>query len=353
MQFAVFSHIAQKSSCSIEQRMQEYIAEARLADELGFDYMFTTEHHFTDRFSLSPSQSLSLALLAQATKRIRFGPMVVILPISQPLRVIEEMIILDHLSGGRLELGFGRGITPHEHTTYGIDAASDKQRFQEGLDFIMAATVATEPFSWTSEHFTYNDVQLPWQFLQQPGPPVWIPTNTPASAYEYAKRGWGSGGFGVLGADLYESVFAEYRRGWEESGRPHEDQRLCYLTSTIVAETDDEARDLMYLNFDRQMDLFKLERERSRDSTSGDARKLAESSLVRLNALTEDLQRSDDEMRFICGSPDTVIGKIEALRDRLGFNVYIGEYSFGELPFEVVKRSYDLFASKVRPALQN
>lgn len=351
MYFAVFSHIAQKQTCTVERRLREFVEEAQLADQLGLDYMFTTEHHFSGRFSLSPSQPVSLALLAQVTKRIRFGPMVVILPITQPLRVLEELIIIDHLSGGRLELGFGRGITPHEHITYGVEAHEDKERFQEGLDFIQKAMSTSGRFSWLGKHYTYIDVDLPWRFLQEPHPLIWCPTNTPATAYEYGKLGWGCGGFGVLGAGLYEKVFAEYQRGWQEGGQPLDNQRLCYLTSTIIADTDSEARDLMYEHFDRQMDLFKLERELTRNAVGPDLQKLAESSLERLNSITSDLATADEEMRFICGSPDTVVAKIEALRERLGFNVFIGEYSFGELPFEVVQHSYELLAGKVVPAL--
>ena len=351
MYFATFSHIAQKESCSVGERLQEFVAEAKMADDLGLDYMFTTEHHFTGRFSLSPSQAVSLTVIAQATRRIRFGPMVIILPIVQPLRVLEELTILDHMSGGRLELGFGRGITPHEHMTYGVEPHQDRDRFQEGLDFLLKAMNRSGRFSWLGKHFTYIDVDMPWRFLQKPHPPIWCPTNTAETAYEYGKLGWGSGGFGVLGAGLYDRVFAEYRRGWEEAGHPPERQRLAYLASTVIADTDDAARELMYENFDRQMDLFKLERELSRDAVGGSLAQMAESSLQRLESITSDLERSEQEMRFMCGSPETVTAKIKALQERLGFNVYMGEFAFGELPFDVVKRSYELLATKVIPAL--
>lgn len=351
MYFAVFSHIAQKESCTVEERLREFAAEARLADQLGLDYFFTTEHHFSRRFSLSPSQAVSLTVIAQATERIRFGPMVTILPIAQPLRVLEELTILDHMSGGRLELGFGRGITPHEHVTYGVEPHQDKERFQEALDFLLKAMNRSGRFSWLGKHFSYFDVDLPWRFLQEPHPPIWCPTNTPETAYQYGKLGWGCGGFGVLGAGLYDRVFGEYRRGWSEGGHSPEQMRLGYLASTVVADTDEEARDLMYVNFDRQMDLFKLERELSQDAVGGDLAQMAATSLERLRVITSDLSQAERDMRFICGSPETVAAKIRSLQERLGFNVFIGEFSFGELPFDAVKRSYDLLATKVIPAL--
>lgn len=117
--FADFDHIAHKNTMSVGERLEEFVLEAKLADELGFDYYFTAEHHFSQDFSLSPSQAVTNAILAQETERIRFGPMTIILPIANPLRIAEEFTIIDHLSGGRLEVGVGRGVVFHELATYG------------------------------------------------------------------------------------------------------------------------------------------------------------------------------------------------------------------------------------------
>jgi alkanesulfonate monooxygenase SsuD/methylene tetrahydromethanopterin reductase-like flavin-dependent oxidoreductase (luciferase family) len=350
MRFAVFSHIAQKESVSIHQRLREFADEARLADELGFDYFFTTEHHFSGRFSLSPSQPVSLAVLAQVTERIRFGPMIIILPIVQPLRVIEELLILDHMSNGRLDIGVGRGITPHEHITYGIDTRTDRERFTEGLEILLKSFATEGHFSWLGKHFQYFDVQLPWTSLQKPHPPIWVPTNSADSAYEYGKRGFKTGGFGVLGMDMYEPVFNEYRRGWDDGGHAVEDRRVAFLASIVVADTDEEARDLGYEHFARQMRLFEYERERTHAVVDSELQALAERSLHRLRQIRNDPERAEAEIRFITGTPDTVIERIEEVRQRLGVDTFIGEFSFGELPYEVVEHSYDLFAKGVMPA---
>ena len=349
MRFAVFSHVAEKETASPKQRLDEFAAEVRLADELGYDYFFTTEHHFTGRFSMAPSQPVSLTVVAQNSERLRFGPMVILLPISQPLRVLEEMIILDQMSGGRLEIGLGRGITPHEHTSYGINTHSDVARFNEGLEIVLKGLNATGPFSFLGEYWQYIDVDLPWRPLQQPHPPIWIPTNTPARAYEYGMKGYGTGGFAVVGMDLYEAVFREYQRGGDEAGVPHDRRPLTYLASTLVAETDAEATELMYDHFLRQLALFEEERRRSRRVGDSAIRAATTASLGRMAAIRADMDGSAEALKFIHGSPDTVAAKIRHLEERLGVNVFLGEFSFGELTWEQVRRSHELFMGEVAP----
>ena len=351
MEFAVFSHVAQKETCSPKQRLDEFAAEVRLAEELGYDYFFTTEHHFTGRFSMAPSQPVSLTVVAQNSERMRFGPMVVLLPISQPLRVVEELIILDQMSGGRLEIGLGRGITPHEHTSYGINTHTDVARFNEGLDIVLKALNADGPFSFVGEFWQYIDVDLPWKPLQRPHPPIWVPTNTPARAYEYGMRGFGIGGFGVVGMDLYEVVFREYQRGCDEAGIPADRRPLTYLASTIVAETDAEAEELMYDHFLRQLALFEDERRRSRRVGGSAIKQATTASLARMAAIRADMDGSAAGLKFVHGSPDTVAAKLDHLRERLGVNVFLGEFSFGELTWEQVRRSHDLFMGEVVPQL--
>jgi alkanesulfonate monooxygenase SsuD/methylene tetrahydromethanopterin reductase-like flavin-dependent oxidoreductase (luciferase family) len=351
MKFSVFSHIAEKQTVSVARRLEEFALEVRLADELGYDYFFTTEHHFSGRFSLAPSQPVSLTVVAQNSENLRFGPMVVQLPISQPLRVVEEMLILDHMSNGRLDIGLGRGITPHEHTTYGIPTSTDHARFQEGLDFVVKALTTQGRFSWVGEYYQYIDVELPWGPLQDPHPPIWVPTNTPSSAYEYGKRGFGVGGFAVVGTELYKTVFAEYLRGCDESGVPEEQRQISYLASTVVADTDAEADALMREHYPLQLELFEHERRRSMEVLSPAGQTATKASLARLSAIGADLDAAASGHRVIHGSPETVARKVAELRDMLGVNVFIGEFSFGELSWEQVKRSHELFAQEVIPAL--
>lgn len=351
MRFAAFTHLSEKESTTHQQRFEEFAAEVRLADGLGYDYFFAAEHHFTRGFSLAPSQPVTLTVVAQNSTRMRFGPMVVQLPISQPLRVVEEMIMLDHLSGGRLDIGLGQGVSPHEHITYGIDTDSSLARFQEGLEIVLRALTAESPFSYSGQFWQYADVDLPWRPLQRPHPPIWVPTSSSERGYEYGLRGFGVGGFGILGMDRCERVFREYRRGCHEAGRPQEQRSMAYLASTLVADTDAEATALMYEHLRHQLALFEEERRRALEMGGPSVERVNLAALRRLDAMRAGMDGFADELRFVHGSPETVAAKIAHLRGRLGANVFIGEFSFGELTWEQVSRSHQLFMTKVAPRL--
>ena len=349
MRFAAFSHLSEKEATTAKQRLDEFAAEVRLADELGYHYFFTTEHHFTKRFSLAPSQPVTLAVVAQNSQRMRFGPMVLQLPISEPLRVVEEMIILDHMSGGRLDIGVGQGVSPHEHITYGIDTHTSLARFKEALEIVLTGLTAESPFSHTGEFWQYMDVDLPWRPLQRPHPPIWVPTSSAERGYEYGLRGFGVGGFAIVGMERCERVFREYRRGCHEAGRPPEQRSMAYLASTLVAETDAEATSLMYDHLRHQLALFEEERRRTLQMGGPSVERVNVAALRRLDDMRGDMDSFAEELRFVHGSPDTVAAKIAHLRDRLGANVFIGEFSFGELTWEQVRRSHELFMGEVAP----
>ena len=164
--FAVFTHTAQKATASVEQRLRELGDEAAFADRVGLDYIFTTEHHFSKRFSLLPSQGVSLTVLVQRTERIRIGSMIYVLPLNNPLRVAEETTILDHMSGGRLEVGFGRGIRPHEHDAYGVVTQDDREMTVEAMQLILKAWTSEDPFSWNGRYYHHYGIDMPWRPLQ-------------------------------------------------------------------------------------------------------------------------------------------------------------------------------------------
>lgn len=108
------------------------------AEDLGFDGVFFSEHHFTD-YNVTPSPNLLVAALAARARRIRLGVMANILPFHNPRRLAEEAAMLDYLTGGRLEVGLGRGVDEQEFVRAGIDMSQTRQMFEEGVEFIHSA----------------------------------------------------------------------------------------------------------------------------------------------------------------------------------------------------------------------
>jgi alkanesulfonate monooxygenase SsuD/methylene tetrahydromethanopterin reductase-like flavin-dependent oxidoreductase (luciferase family) len=347
LDFAVFSHLAHKTTISIEQRLAEFIDEVELVDSLDYGSIFTTEHHFSGDFSLSPSQSITLTMIATHTRRVRFGPMVVILPISDPLRVAEEMVILDHLSGGRLEVGFGRGTLSHEHKMFGISPSSDRARLDEGIDIILRLWTSDDPVFSFGDYYKYYGVEMPWKPLQTPYPPVWVPGSAGGSSRKWAKRGFGAGAFGLLPIAVNKAALDEYREGWAEGGYPAKDQRACYMVSTYVGESDREAKAYAREHFAHQMALFQAEAHVTRRMNGQGY--ITNSDADSYPKLVRGANDGTNRHALVCGSPESVAEQIQELREQLGFTMFMGEFAFGQMPYERVAESLKLFSQEVIP----
>src|SRR6266436_6692937 len=134
MEFGIFDHL-DRSPSSLADYYEERLAIVELFDRAGFHAYHLAEHHGTP-LGMAPSPSVFLAAVAQRTKRLRFGPMVYALPLYHPLRLIEEICMLDQMSGGRLEIGFGRGSVPAELIYYGQKPEEAQQVYAEVIELI-------------------------------------------------------------------------------------------------------------------------------------------------------------------------------------------------------------------------
>ena len=139
MKFAHFSHVWGKPGMTAHQRYEQLWRELQLCDDLGFDYSFCVEHHFRPDESLMSSPSLFCVGAGARTRRLRIGPMGYIVPLYHPLRLVEEIAIVDQMLGGRMELGLVPGITPSYFIPFGVDHSSRKSPTLEFVDYLRAA----------------------------------------------------------------------------------------------------------------------------------------------------------------------------------------------------------------------
>src|SRR6059036_653719 len=149
-------------------RMLEY------ADRAGFFAYHLAEHHGTP-LSTAPSPNLFFTLLAKRTTRLRFGPMVYLLPMYHLVRLIEEICLLDQLSGGRLELGVGRPASPHEAALYGVEMAEARAAAHEAIA-VITSVLASGEINFDGKYYRLKDVKLVLRPVQRPYPPLWYPT---------------------------------------------------------------------------------------------------------------------------------------------------------------------------------
>ena len=176
-------------------RMQdEYFAECRLADEMGFDWVSIAEHHYSPG-SLAPSINVLGAALAQHVKRAKIAILGALLPLNNPVRVAEELAMVDMLSNGRLVAGLLRGA-PFEYLVYNVPPSESRSRFEEAWDLIHTAWTDTQPFGWEGEHYQFRNVSIWPRPIQQPTPPILVSGSSKDSG-EFAARKKVSPGAGV------------------------------------------------------------------------------------------------------------------------------------------------------------
>src|SRR5918997_5255003 len=168
LQFGIFNWL--DDSCrSLAETYEQRLRMLEYADRAGYFAYHLAEHHGTP-LSTAPSPNLFFALAAQRTRRLRFGPMIYLLPKYHPVRLIEEICMLDQLSGGRLELGVGRPASPFEAAIYGLDLAESRAMTLEFLELLTRA-LATGELEYTGQYFQLKNVQLPLRPVQRPYPP--------------------------------------------------------------------------------------------------------------------------------------------------------------------------------------
>jgi alkanesulfonate monooxygenase SsuD/methylene tetrahydromethanopterin reductase-like flavin-dependent oxidoreductase (luciferase family) len=310
------------------------------ADRGGFAVYHLAEHHGTP-LGLAPSPSVFLAAAARATTRIRLAPTTYVVPLYDPLRLAQEIAMLDQLSHGRLEVGVGRGSSPFEAAMYGLTAEQAAERFALFVPAIMAA-LESGTFRLDGE-----PVPLHVTARQRPHPPLWYPTSNPASIPRLGEQGYHVlFGFGFAApppAVLREqsAIFFERFRAAREAGSPRvtppdTTPRFGIMRHVLVAPTDDEALALARPAFaDHYTSFTHLWRLHGSDRFSGP---------VDLDALVA-------EGRMLVGSPSTVARLITDAIAGSEVNYVAGAFAWGSLEGETSRRSLRLFRDEVIPAV--
>jgi alkanesulfonate monooxygenase SsuD/methylene tetrahydromethanopterin reductase-like flavin-dependent oxidoreductase (luciferase family) len=179
MKIGVFDHFdADGGSLAALYEWRLKLVEAY--DRTGIDIYHLAEHHSTP-LGMAPSRSVFLSAVAQRTKRLRFGPMVYTLSLHHPLRVMEEICMLDQMSGGRVELGVGRGVSPLESAFYGVDPKQSRDIYVEVLDIVLKA-FQTQTLDYEGKFHRFKGTPIVIAPLQKPHPPLWYGVLGPESA---------------------------------------------------------------------------------------------------------------------------------------------------------------------------
>ncbi len=303
------------------------------ADTAGFYGYHLAEHHSTP-LSMAPSPSVFFAALAQRTKHIRFSPMAYLLPMYHPLRLIEEVCMLDHLSNGRMELGISRGVSPYEIATYNVDPEKTREIFTEVLE-IFRRGMSDEVLNYTGKHFKFQDVPMTMKPFQEPYPPLWYPSFSESGVEFAAREGMH---FMSLGPpSLITNLVARYREVAADIANGGTDKmKLGAMRQIYVAETEEEAFAVAKPAYDDWyrsiLELWHQKNDHAYDDFFAWEPCLAGETIL-------------------IGSIDTVRDQIQRLVTESGINYFVGSFAWGSLSPEKSHRSLDLFTSRIAPQI--
>ena len=240
MQFGIFDQ-NDHGPYPLGEQYENRLQLIEFYDSAGFRTYHMSEHHSTP-LNLTPSPSVFLAAVAQRTKRLRLGALVYVLPAHHPLRLAEEICMLDHLSRGRIEVGIGRGASPHELHYFGVDPDHAQAMYVEAYSVLMQALTQDE-VDFRGKHYHFENVPIDIKPAQLPHPPLWYAVPVPEGAVWPAQNAINI----VCGGPLprVREITDRYRAEWAAARRQAEQLPLLGINRFVVAaDTDRDAMEL-------------------------------------------------------------------------------------------------------------
>ena len=315
------------------------LAQAKAAEDWGFDSVWIAEHHFHPQYGICPSPPVMLAAMAQRTHRIRLGVAVSLLPFHHPVETAEQYAMVDVLSGGRLELGVGRGYIHHEYAGYSLPYEESRGRFLESLQVLSAAWKG-ERFSHAGEFHRIPEVALNITPLQEPAPPIYVAAVSPETFELAARLGHG---FMIIGHTIPLEAMRENvghgRESWKKFGRELADLRCVGAYHTYVAETSAAARKRGEEVLGTYYDLVRSYQPSAKHEYMAKVRAGYGAASI------DEVYRN----RSLMGSPEEVIERVDRLSREIGITEFVCICNTGGLHHEETLQTLRLMGEEVIP----
>jgi alkanesulfonate monooxygenase SsuD/methylene tetrahydromethanopterin reductase-like flavin-dependent oxidoreductase (luciferase family) len=332
----------------------EHMALGDLAEPLGFDSLFALEHHFTG-YAMSPSPTQLLSYYAGRTKRITLGTAVIVLPWHDPIRVAEEIALLDVISGGRCIFGFGRGAASVEYAGFRIPMEEARPRFVEVAKIIVKA-LTNEVFDWDGEYFHIPTTSIRPRPISHPERRFYASSVSPESAEIMAKLG-----FGVLVIMQNEwPIAAEGIQRYREIATSvgHTPRPPIILTNISVADSRDEAQERAVKHLSRKWDSIDTHYHFSDGHLATVKGYEFYGKMAKTYSKMKDPEFRQKATEFyikiqVVGTPDDCLQQIAELQRLTGMNHLVTEFAYGGMPHEESEINMRLFADRVMPVLQH
>ncbi len=237
------SELCDRQTASLSYKIQ--LDQFQLADELGFDWVSVSEHHYAPGL-MTPNPLVLAAAASQRTKRGRLAVLGPLMPLTNPIRVAEELAMLDSISGGRLVVLFLRG-TPNEHLPYSVDgqpAARTREVTREATRLVLKAWQEPRPFSWQGEHFTFHRISVWPRTVQEPHPPVFFSGNSTESI-EFAAANRLNLAIGFAPARQVAEHVDHYKKCAAQAGWTPANENVLFRARALVAPDDEQAQQIV------------------------------------------------------------------------------------------------------------
>src|ERR1700760_4395424 len=333
LQFSVFDHV-DRGDVPLKEHYENRLRLTEVYDREGFYAYLIAEHHSTP-LGTAGAPGVFLSAVAQRTKRLRLGTLVYTLPLVNPLRLLEEVCMLDQMSNGRLELGVGRGSSPYELAYFGVTAEGPPVPYKEGYQGLMQG-LQSKVIDFEGEHYRFKNVPVELECVQKPTPPIWYGLSAPAAVP------WtGGNGHHIVcntAAEKVRPVTDRYREIWAASPQAaHKPHPLMAIgRHIVVAETRDAALASGKRGFDRwYASLQHLWRVHGNPMTH--------------YPVPEDFSAACEAGFLLVGTSDEVAEGLRREIEISGVNYVLTRFAFGNLTFEEELRSATLFAREVMP----
>ena len=317
------------------------VERARFVQKLGFDWISLSEHHYSPRI-LTPSPPLSAAHIASQVDGIKIALLGPIVPASNPIRVAEELAMLDTMQPGRFVFGLLRGTT-NEYLSYDLNPKEARERTDEGMELILKAWAEPQPFGWQGRYFQYRTVSI-WPRPPQSPRPETYALGVSAEASEFAARHHLGLGVSYGSIDLMAQATGYYRERCAEYGWEPGPDDIIYRCNMILGETDEEAdaalerRKSAQAPFPIAANLARALIDQDRRNVGGEARPANVGRVLPIS---------------FCGGPERVIKQLRQAREQIGVGVVdISLTDPGSGDTGAMMEKLELFGKKVLPHIR-
>ena len=329
------------------QSYQEGMEECEFAEEMGFEWVSFSEHHYSGRIATG-NPAVIAAAVAERCKKVRVAILGQLLPLNNPVRAAEELAMLDNMTNGRLIIGFLRG-TPNEDQVYTMNPAEGRGRLIEGMDLVIKAMTEPEPFSWEGRYHQFRTVAVWPRPVQQPMPPVLVAARSDDSIQYAADHKLGLG-VSFVPVDQMAKVVEKYVRWCQDAGWEPDSDQIVYRGSIYLAETDKQADEWFAGLSGSTRAMIGPQNvvravQAARNGEEFDLRNVV------VGSATGDVAGRAPFLSFM-GGPDTIVKQMKAFHEQCGAGVMDLLFQQPTTDHRGVMKEIELFGKEVLPRIK-